>query len=33
MSVFTHFIGWDVGAWDCDKNSNSRDAILILDEA
>lgn len=27
----TYFIGWDVGAWNCDKNSNSRDAIVILD--
>jgi hypothetical protein len=24
-------IGWDVGAWHCDTNSNSRDAIAILD--
>lgn len=27
----THFIGWDVGGWNCDKNSKSRDAIAILD--
>jgi len=26
------FIGWDVGGWNCDNNSNSRDAIVILDE-
>lgn len=26
-------IGWDVGAWNCDKNAKSRDAIVILDEA
>jgi hypothetical protein len=26
------FIGWDVGGWNCDKNSNSRDAIVILDD-
>lgn len=26
------FIGWDVGAWNCDKNRKSRDAIVILDE-
>ncbi len=25
------FIGWDVGGWNCDKNKNSRDAIVILD--
>ena len=25
------FIGWDVGGWNCDKNQNSRDAIVILD--
>jgi hypothetical protein len=27
----THFIGWDVGGWNCDKNAKSRDAIVILD--
>lgn len=26
------FIGWDVGAWNCDKNGKSRDAIVILDD-
>lgn len=26
------FIGWDVGAWNCDKNRKTRDAIVILDE-
>lgn len=25
------FIGWDVGGWNCDKNPESRDAIVILD--
>jgi hypothetical protein len=25
------YIGWDVGGWNCDKNANSRDAIVILD--
>lgn len=25
------FIGWDVGGWNCDKNAQSRDAIVILD--
>lgn len=24
-------IGWDVGGWNCDKNQNNRDAIVILD--
>ncbi|MCP4934088.1 MAG: hypothetical protein GY927_07740 [bacterium] len=24
-------MGWDVGGWNCDKNSRSRDAIVILD--
>ncbi len=25
------YVGWDVGGWNCDKNSKSRDAIVILD--
>lgn len=25
------FIGWDVGAWNCDKNPISRDALVVLD--
>ncbi|SDX99996.1 hypothetical protein SAMN05421755_100466 [Nitrosomonas sp. Nm33] len=25
------YIGWDVGGWNCDKNSRSHDAIVILD--
>lgn len=25
------FIGWDVGGWNCDKNRESRDALVILD--
>lgn len=28
----TYYIGWDVGGWSCDKNQNSRDAIVILNE-
>jgi hypothetical protein len=28
----TYYIGWDVGGWNCDKNSNSRDAIIVLDK-
>ena len=27
------FIGWDVGGWNCDKNPNSRDALVVLDAA
>jgi hypothetical protein len=27
----TYFVGWDVGGWNCDKNGESRDAIVILD--
>ncbi|EGR1264302.1 hypothetical protein D9A33_12830 [Vibrio cholerae] len=23
-------IGWDVGAWNCEKNANSRDALVVL---
>lgn len=26
----TLFIGWDVGAWNCEKNGKSRDALVIL---
>lgn len=25
-----YFIGWDVGGWNCDKNVNSRDAIVVM---
>ena len=24
------FVGWDVGAWNCDKNRRSRDALCVL---
>lgn len=27
------FIGWDVGGWNCDRNPNSRDALVVLDAA
>ena len=27
------FIGWDVGAWNCGKNRQSRDAIVILNNS
>lgn len=26
-----YFIGWDVGGWNCDRNRESRDALVILD--
>ena len=26
------FVGWDVGAWNCDRNASSRDALVVLDE-
>lgn len=29
----TYYVGWDVGAWYCDDNSKSRDAIVVLDES
>lgn len=29
----SYSIGWDVGGWNCDHNSNSRDALVILDAA
>ena len=25
------FIGWDVGGWNCDRNPDSRDALVVLD--
>ncbi|MFO7724526.1 MAG: hypothetical protein R6V45_03170 [Oceanipulchritudo sp.] len=31
MTDSQYFIGWDVGGWNCDRNSKSRDAIAILD--
>ena len=31
MSIPSFYIGWDVGGWNCDHNSNSRDALVILD--
>ncbi|QKX17310.1 DUF429 domain-containing protein [Microbulbifer sp. YPW1] len=33
MSVDTLFVGWDVGGWNCDSNANSRDALVVLDQA
>ena len=27
-----YYVGWDVGAWHCDKNTNSMDAIAVLNE-
>lgn len=29
----SYYVGWDVGGWNCDKNSKSRDALVILDSA
>lgn len=26
------YIGWDVGAWNCEKNTNSRDALVVLNQ-
>lgn len=26
------YIGWDVGAWNCEKNANSRDALVVLNQ-
>ena len=31
-TMATYYVGWDVGAWHCDKNTNSRDAIVIQDK-
>lgn len=28
----TYYVGWDVGAWYCDTNTKSRDAISVLNE-
>jgi hypothetical protein len=29
----TLFVGWDVGAWNCDDNRKSRDALCVLSSA
>lgn len=26
------YMGWDVGAWNCEKNAKSRDALLVLNQ-
>ncbi len=26
------YIGWDVGAWNCENNANSRDALVVLNQ-
>jgi predicted nuclease with RNAse H fold len=31
QSASIYYVGWDVGGWNCDRNSKSRDAIAILD--
>jgi hypothetical protein len=28
----TFFVGWDVGGWNCDRNTKSRDALAIVDD-
>lgn len=28
-----YYIGWDVGGWNCCKNSKSKDAVVILDSS
>ena len=33
MMAESFYIVWDVGGWNCDRNPNSRDAIVILDNA
>jgi hypothetical protein len=25
-----YYVGWDVGAWHCDRNAKSRDALCVL---
>lgn len=30
MPVSRYYVGWDVGGWNCDRNPNSRDAVIIL---
>jgi len=32
MTVEKIYIGWDVGAWNCDNNRSSRDGVVILNE-
>ena len=27
------FVGWDVGGWHCDRNSESRDAVVVLERS
>ena len=31
MQAPEYFVGWDVGGWNCDNNSRSKDALVILD--
>ena len=33
LQASAYFVGWDVGGWNCDKNGESRDAIVILDDS
>ena len=27
------YIGWDVGAWNCDRNKASRDAVVVVSDS
>ncbi len=31
VPVHSLYIGWDVGGWNCERNANSRDALVVLD--
>lgn len=31
LSENTLYIGWDAGGWNCERNANSRDALIVLD--
>jgi len=31
VALKTYYIGWDVGAWHCDRNRRSRDSICVLE--
>ena len=33
LQASAYFVSWDVGGWNCDKNGESRDAIVILDDS
>ena len=31
-TMSTYYVGWDVGAWHCEKNTKSKDCFCLLDE-